>query len=182
MPRFWGLIGGLAKDISDQLAATTTLWGVGTVRSGSSQVSPAFLDDISGLLHGLVFPEMKVHPAERNQLFVNIHVPPTVVRQLLGPPLRVVLGSHVVDRTSVPEASVNEYGESYPSERDVRRAGQASQVYPEAKAPVVQLASKCDLGFRSRARHSRQPRLHLCTQGLWSGASHVVNLTIRVGR
>jgi hypothetical protein len=91
---------------------------------------------------------------------VGLTVPLDVAGELGGPPGRVVGGSRLVLRASVPEAAVDEDCDLRPREKDVRPATRHAReggVDAVSEPLMMQLTSKNDLGLRIACGLSGHP-------------------------
>lgn len=76
-------------------------------------------DALDGLIRVFMFPYSKHLPARLSESFVGIGVPLSVGCDLLEPPFRVGFGDAPVQRTAMPEATVQEHGDTRPEEHEV---------------------------------------------------------------
>ena len=107
--------------------------------------------------HIVVFPDTNDCPTGCPELCVGVSIAAPVVRNLLRPVPRVcIVTTSAMLRTTVPEATVDEYGDFCSCEDDVDtppfRSGHDWQVNAVAQAPPVQLLSKPQLRHGVSAR------------------------------
>lgn len=119
-----------------------------------------------------VFPDMHWNPAHGPELLINAPIPIAIAGNLGLPPIAVVLRRDVVDRTTMPEASVDEHGHLCPGKGYVWGAWEPLEVDAKPKASAVELPSELELGLRVLPGHARQMTAHRWVQGLGSWLSH----------
>jgi hypothetical protein len=95
-----------------------------------------------------VFPDADDGPATDSQTGVGVPVARDVAPQFLAPPLGVGPRAGTVLGASVPEAAVDEDGDTRPTEDDVRstaKLGDGAKIDSVSKAPSVQRTAKSQL-------------------------------------
>jgi len=108
-------------------------------------------DATRGRLRSLVFPYAVNLPTGRREHTVVASVTFDVGCELLSPPAGVRGGLRAMSRAAVPEAAVNENGDSRAYEDDVGStpyAGYGRVVDAVAQSALVQLSAKRQLGLR----------------------------------
>jgi hypothetical protein len=96
---------------------------------------------------------MKRNPAHSVKLGVFLAVTRHVARQLILPPLAVILRQNTVVGTRMPEAPVDEHCHTCAGERDVRTPGQTRVIHPVAEAAAVQFSPNQQFRPGRGARH-----------------------------
>lgn len=134
-------------------------------------VAPQLLDPVCGRGHALVFPDVDGFPPELDEFRVLSPIPPLIGSELLPPPVGVVLGRDAMVGTSMPEATVDEHGDSCAGERQVGRAGEPTEPDAVPESSPVELPSESQLWTGIPARHASELAAHRIGQGSGS-ATH----------
>jgi len=112
--------------------------------------APLSLDDLGNVRRVLVLPRSDDGPTCLSQAVFRQAVPLDVGVELGSPPLGVRLGGDGVLWATVPEAAVDEDGDSGPREGDIGSARKGGDVYSVAEPPAMQLPAKSTLRLGSR--------------------------------
>ncbi len=80
-----------------------------------------------------MLPDAHRLPSSLDKTTIGVGISLPVRLDLLTPPGRVLLGPRPVLRTPVPEAAVDEHGETEPRERDVHRTPRIRDAVVHAK-------------------------------------------------
>jgi DNA (cytosine-5)-methyltransferase 1 len=105
------------------------------------------LDEVGGRVDWLVLPDPKYRPAGGGQQRVGLSVSTAIAGYLSSPILSVSAGGRVMNRTSVPEASIHEHRDSLTREEDVSGAPYSSN------RPSIDKVSKTSSVDRASDRH-----------------------------
>lgn len=124
-----------------------------------------------------VFPHVNRKPVQLLELGVLATIPFLIRSKLFAPPLGVVLRENAVVSASVPEASIDEHGDSCASESHVGRAGEPTEPDAVTEPSTVELSSESQLGSSIPARHASELAAYRIGQGL-GAASHVPSVPV----
>ncbi len=151
------------------------------MRTSGRPASPNSLNCVGGF-HGIVMlPNVYRKPAHVFQRLIDSIIALTVFDHLRLPPSPVVLGRHIVNRTSMPEASVDEDCQLGPSEGDVRSAGKTSEMNAIPKTPPMQFAAQGKFRLGISSGHARELAAHGLTQGRRPVVRHAASLLLDGG-
>ena len=116
--------------------------------ASNKQLIVSFGDSIGGIRRILVLPDANDPPPEIAEPVVGVIVPFHILPDLLPPPSDIGFRFRSMDRTIVPETSINENRKTCAGEDDVhcaRAAGNHSTLDSVAKPPIVQGGSNTAL-------------------------------------
>jgi hypothetical protein len=124
----------------------------------------------------VVLPETKRDVPELSQSAVCVSVSSTVRFELLSPPLGIVAGGPAMKQASVPETTIDKYGDPWPNKQHVcstPRQARDRRVHSVTQSSAVQLSSDAEFGrgvprlHRGHsARHGSRRRLRALRQGI----------------
>lgn len=122
-----------------------------------------------------MLPEPQRQPASCDERTVRTLVPLLVRQKLRTPPLAVVLGHRSVNRTTVPEAPVDEDGNLRRPEHDVGTKSLIREwlsIDPEPKTPAMKQRADFELGPGVSASLALQPRARRRVERRWPLGGH----------
>jgi hypothetical protein len=139
------------------------------------------LDGVRGPDRVFMLPNMKRNPTHAVKLRVFLAITCHVARELILPPLSVILWQNPVVGTRVPKTPVYEHGHACAGEGDVRAPRQTRVIYPVPEAAPVQFSPDQYLWSSRGARHP----LHLSGNRSikWRGAAlciHIANSSVHL--
>lgn len=143
----------------------------------TNSLAPQLLDPVCCRGHVVVFPDVDGLPPEPDEFCVLSPIPPLVGSELLPPPVGVVLRRDAMVGTSMPEAPVDENGDSCASERQVGCAGEPNEPDAVPESSTVELPSESQLWSGIPARHASELAAHRFGQGL-GAATHVQSVPV----
>ena len=151
------------------------------MRISSQTASPKSLNRVGGRDGIVMLPNVDRHPTHVLQGCVSSTVSLPVPGQFCFPPGSIVLGRHIVNRTAMPEASVDEDCQLRLSKGDVRSAWKSPELNAIPKTPPMQLAAQGEFRLGISSGHARELAAHGLVQGRRPSDPHVVSLPLGGG-
>lgn len=127
--------------------------------------SPGSLDNTCRLSWIFMLPHPNYDPSQISQTLLCTTVPRDIRFELGSPPVCVCLGRDSVDGATVPEATVDEYGDLGTGEDDVGPAGNGRHVNAVTETHAMQFTSESALGLSARRSQRRHEAVDGWTRG-----------------
>lgn len=100
-----------------------------------------------------MLPDVNDSPPEILELCVLAAIAGNILVELRSPPLGVVLRRRAMVWTAVPKATIYEYGDARPRQRDVGGPWKGSQANPVSQTEPVKFMPHGQLRSRISSRH-----------------------------